>query len=187
MVNLIEDYLDLLKKTLAAFPTEEIADFVRVIERAYLEGKQIFLFGNGGSAATASHLACDFQKGIGGESSRKFRAMSLNDCVPVMTAWANDTDYSNVFARQLETFVQPGDVVIGISASGNSPNVLEAVEVGNAKGAITYGVTGFQGGKLAKLAQKTIVVRCDNMQVVEDVHLILGHIVYTCLRKVHIP
>ena len=183
MLSKIKNYLDMLQDTLSAIPIEEIGDFVDTIERAYAEGKQVFLFGNGGSAATASHLACDLQKGVAGFVEQKFRVLSLNDCIPIMTAWANDTDYSNVFARQLETFVSPGDVVIGISASGNSTNVLEAIEVGNEKGAVTYGVTGYEGGKLVGLAKKSLVVRCDNMQVIEDVHLILGHIVMTCMMK----
>ena len=184
MHDKISTYLELLSNTLAAIAKDEIEDFVREVERACAGGKQVFLFGNGGSAATASHLACDFQKGIGRESDRKFRVLSLNDCVPIMTAWANDTAYENIFAEQLETFVQPGDLVIGISASGNSPNVLKAIEVGNREGAITYGIAGFQGGKLAGLARKSLIIPCDNMQVIEDAHLILGHIVYTCLIKV---
>lgn len=183
MINAIKDYLDLLRKTLDGLSMDEITAFMGEIERAYREGKQVFLFGNGGSAATASHTACDFQKGVGSEMGHKFKVLSLNDCVPIMTAWANDTDYSNIFSEQLETFVQPGDVVVGISASGNSPNVLKGIEVGNRKGAVTIGITGFQGGKLVGLAQKSVVVRCDNMQVIEDVHLVLGHIVYAWLRK----
>ena len=186
MSEIISNYLDLLSENLASLSMEEVQDFVRAVETAYVDGKQVFVFGNGGSAATASHMVCDLQKGIGGESERKFKVLSLNDCVPIMTAWANDTDYANVFAKQLETFVRPGDLVIGISASGNSPNVLKAIEVANDKGAITYGVTGFQGGKLASLAKKSLIVRCDNMQVIEDIHLVIGHIVYTYLRKVYL-
>ena len=186
MISMIKEYLDLLQKTLSSIPAEEIEAFVRAIERAYLDGKQVFLFGNGGSASTATHTACDLQKGVGGEAERKFKVLSLSDSIPIMTAWANDTDYSNIFANQLEAFVQPGDLVIGISGSGNSPNVLKAIELANSRGAITYGLTGFQGGKLAQLARKSIVARCDSMQVIEDVHLILGHIVYTCLRKAYV-
>ena len=109
--------------------------------------------------------------------------MSITDNVALMTAWANDTDYENIFAEQLDSLLQPGDVVIAISGSGNSPNVIKAVEKANEMGAITIGWSGFKGGELAQVAQKSIVVHSDNMQRIEDVHMILGHVVFACMMK----
>ena len=100
-----------------------------------------------------------------------------------MTAWANDTDYADIFAQQLDSLLEPGDVVIAISGSGNSPNVIKAVEKANQIGAITIGWSGFNGGKLAQIVRKPIVVNSDNMQRIEDVHMIMGHLVLACLMK----
>ena len=178
-----KEYLDELQGVISALPIEKVQDLVDTIAAAYETERQVFLLGNGGSAAAASHLACDLQKGIGGDAPKRFKAMALTDSVPIMTAWANDADYTEIFAKQLDTWVRPGDLVIAISGSGNSPNVIKAVELANAKGALTYGLTGFQGGKLAQVAAKSIVVPSNNMQQIEDVHVILAHLVYSCLRK----
>ena len=109
--------------------------------------------------------------------------LAFTDPIPIITAWANDTDYSNVFAEQVATWADQGDVLIAISASGNSPNILRAVEAAKARGATTVGLTGMGGGKLAEIADKSIVVPSDNMQQVEDVHVVLAHLIFTCLCK----
>jgi D-sedoheptulose 7-phosphate isomerase len=149
----------------------------RLLE-AYRDGHSLVLLGNGGSAATASHLVADFQKMIYLEGGKPFRAMACTDSMPLVTAWGNDTDYANVFAEQVRTWAGPGDVVLAISGSGNSPNVLRAVEVAREQGATTIGLSGFAGGRLAGMVDISINVPCDNMQRIEDVHMILGHLFF---------
>lgn len=179
----VNDYLDTVARLLANIPRDRIRKVSDLVREAYLSDRQVFIMGNGGSASTASHLACDLQKGIGGLGEKKFRAMALTDNIPIMTAWANDTDYSNVFSEQLSTWVNPGDLVIGISGSGNSPNVINAIELANQKGAVTIGLSGFQGGKLAQVAQHSVVINSDNMQHIEDVHMVLAHLIFRCLLE----
>lgn len=179
----ITDYLGLLQQAIADLPVDAIQDVVDTLKKAHAEGRQVFLLGNGGSASTASHIACDFQKGIKQTSGKRFRATAVTDNVAVMTAWANDTDYENIFSEQLDSLLDNGDVVLAISGSGNSPNVIKAVEKAKEMGAITIGWSGFEGGKLARVVDKPIVVKSDNMQRIEDVHMILGHLVFHCLMK----
>lgn len=179
----ISNYLGLLQQTISELPEGAIQDAIDTLKKAHAEGRQVFILGNGGSATCASHIACDFQKGLKEVSGKRFRAMSVTDNVAVMTAWANDTDYDNIFAEQLDSLLDKGDVVLAISGSGNSRNVIKAVEKANEMGAITMGWSGFDGGKLAKAVQKPIVIKSDNMQRIEDVHMILGHLVFHCLMK----
>jgi D-sedoheptulose 7-phosphate isomerase len=180
---LINSYLGDVSKIISEMPTEMIDDIVQTIKHAWEQGKHIMICGNGGSAALASHLACDLQKGIGGIGEKKLRAIAFTDGMPTITAWANDTDYANVFAEQVETWACPGDVLIAISASGNSMNVLKAVEAAKECGATTIGMSGFGGGKLAGMVDKSYVVASHNMQHVEDVHTVLSHLIYTCLYR----
>ncbi|MCL5103428.1 MAG: SIS domain-containing protein [Armatimonadetes bacterium] len=182
-MSMIKDYLSSLTTAIAELPEDKVQDVIDTLKAAHAEGRQVFLLGNGGSAATASHIACDFQKGLKECTGKRFKAASITDNVSIMTAWANDTDYDNIFAQQLDSLLEPGDVVIAISGSGNSPNIIKAVERANQMGAITVGWSGFKGGKLAQIVQKPIVVNSDNMQRIEDVHMILGHLVFACLMK----
>lgn len=173
----------------------QVGDLVRSIDPAAIRqvslylletmrhGRQVFLFGNGGSAATASHFAVDLGKGLRDPNGRRLKAHCLADAIPTMTAWANDTDYSRIFAEQLLNFVEAGDVAIAISGSGNSPNVLEGVVAATRGGAHTIGLTGFKGGRLKALVDHCIVVPSDNMQHIEDVHMVLAHVIYTDLRE----
>jgi D-sedoheptulose 7-phosphate isomerase len=179
----ITDYLNLVSKAISELPEEKIRDIVDTLKQAHADGRRVFLLGNGGSAANATHIAEDLQKGIKECTGKRFKVTSLTESVPLITAWANDTSYEDIFAEQLDSMLEPGDVVIAISGSGNSPNVLRAVEKANEMGAVTIGWSGFSGGKLAQLAQKSIVVASDNMQRVEDVHLILGHLVFACMMQ----
>lgn len=179
----VKNYLDTVADLLVSAPLEDIRKIAELIRDAYVNEKQVFIMGNGGSAATASHLTCDLQKSVGLCGKRKFKVMALNDSIPLMTAWANDFDYSEVFARQLETWVQPGDLVLALSGSGNSPNVVKAVEFANEKGAITAALTGFKGGKLAQVAKYSVVIPSDNMQHLEDVHMVLSHLIFRCLLE----
>jgi D-sedoheptulose 7-phosphate isomerase len=161
-------------------------DLERVLEailRAYEADRTVFVFGNGGSASTASHLACDMGKGTSVPGRRRLRIVSLTDNVALLTAWANDASYEMVFKEQLENLLRPGDVVIAISASGNSPNVIRAVEYAKERGAVTIGFIGFGGGRLKGLVDLDITVSSRNYGEVEDYHLTLNHIFSQYLRE----
>jgi D-sedoheptulose 7-phosphate isomerase len=150
---------------------------------AYLERKTVYVFGNGGSAALASHCACDLGKGTTVNGNRRFRVLALTDNIPLMTAWANDASYDDIFAEQLTPFIDKGDIALAISGSGNSPNVLKALEVAREAGAFTIGLTGFQGGKMKTLCDLCVIIPSDNMQVIEDLHVSVNHSVFTSLRS----
>ncbi len=181
--KIINQYLTEISDTLGRLPVEAVAQVVDVLEEACAKGRYVFLFGNGGSAATASHFASDLAKGAICLGKPRVKAFALTDHVPLLSAWANDTSYENIFAEQLENFVEPGDIVIGISGSGNSANVLNGVRVAKAKGATTIGFIGIDGGKLKKLVDIAVVVPSHNMEQVEDSHLLFGHVITTCLRE----
>ena len=169
-------YIARLRDVLALISLDEVASFIRIVVEARDRGAMIFFLGNGGSAATASHFANDVAVG-GRNPGKPFRAMSLTDNVAVLTAVANDRGYDRIFIEQLEILMQPGDVVVAISASGNSPNVLRAVEYANASG-ITVGLTGFDGGKLRQIAQYGAHVPTEKgaYGLVEDAHMALDHL-----------
>jgi D-sedoheptulose 7-phosphate isomerase len=178
----ISAYLTEMQSTLSNLPIDSIERVVRLLREARSQKKRVFLFGNGGSAATASHLACDLAKGTSTNGKPRMRVVSLTDNVPLISAWANDSSYEDIFAQQLQEQVEPGDIVIGISGSGKSPNVLNAIKVARAAGAITIGLTGLDGGDLKNLVDLCIVVPDNSIDQVEDVHLMLGHIITSCLR-----
>lgn len=171
----MQKYLMELAGVLNAVRPEEFEQFIDVLRAAYERQKQIFIFGNGGSGSTASHFACDFNKGVSYGKDRRFKIICLNDNVPTMLAYANDVSYEDIFVEQLKNFLAPGDVVIGVSGSGNSGNVLRAVEYANQQGAVTYGICGYGGGKLKQAAAKSLVVRSNDMQKVEDAHYVILH------------
>ncbi len=178
----VPSYLAELSKTIEELPLRSIDDLGHIFLQAHNRCRTIFLFGNGGSAALASHLACDLGKGTAPASGRRLRAVALTDNVALITAWANDTQYERIFAEQLENLLQPGDVACAISGSGNSPNVLAALSFARHAGAITAGITGFQGGKMKPLCDVCVVVPSQNMQIVEDLHLSIAHSVFRALR-----
>lgn len=178
----ISAYLTEMQSTLSNLPIDSIERVVRLLREARSQKKRVFLFGNGGSAATASHLACDLAKGTSTKGKPRMRVVSLTDNVPLISAWANDSSYEDIFAQQLQEQVEPGDIVIGISGSGKSPNVLNAIKVARSAGAITVGLTGLDGGDLKNLVDLCIVVPDNSIDQVEDVHLMLGHIITSCLR-----
>jgi D-sedoheptulose 7-phosphate isomerase len=175
-------YFDLLSKTIRNLPFDRVEQVGEILVRAYERQQTIFLFGNGGSAALASHFACDLGKGVVNGDKKRFRVMALTDNVPLMTAWANDSHYDDIFSEQLENFATPGDVALAISGSGNSPNVLKALKTAKQAGSITAGLTGFHGGKMLALCDACIVVPCNNMQIIEDLHLCVAHSLFTCIR-----
>jgi D-sedoheptulose 7-phosphate isomerase len=148
----------------------------------YRRGSTIFLIGNGGSAATASHMACDLTKGTRAAGIPRFRAVALTDNVPLLTAWGNDANFDCIFAEQLVTLARPGDVVLAISASGNSPNILAAVSQAQEVGATTVAWTGAAGGEVAGLADVVIRVPAETMEQVEDGHLVMAHALCVFLR-----
>lgn len=171
----MKQYFDTLHEALDTVDVEAIQQLTHQLVTAWRSQKTVFIFGNGGSAATASHFVCDLSKLTIIEGEPRFKAMALTDNMPLVTAWANDTDYSNVFKEQLATFVTEGDVVLGISASGNSINVLNAIKYAKEIGAITAAVSGFQGGKVKELVDISIVTYSNNMQLIEDSHSVLCH------------
>ena len=176
------EYLEELKGLLDVFPYDRFEEVASAILSAYDDEKQIFVMGNGGSGTTASHFACDINKGCCADIKKKFKVICLNDNVPTMMAYANDLSYEKVFVEQLKNFLQPGDVVIGISGSGNSENVIQAVLYAKENQGKTIGFTGFDGGRLAQLVDIPLIVSINDMQKVEDVHMIVVHMImqYFC-------
>lgn len=177
------EYLAQLKDLLDLFPHERFDAIGKELISAFNHEKHIFIMGNGGSGSTASHFACDINKGCCFDLEKKFKVICLNDNVPTMLAYANDLSYSQVFVEQLKNFLQHGDVVIGISGSGNSENVLQAVSYAKEKGAKTIGLTGFDGGKLSHMVDIPLVAAVKDMQKVEDVHMIVVHMLMQYLCK----
>jgi len=181
MEQIIRGYIEELKSALDALPVQTIRDAVEAILESYGRGGTIFVAGNGGSASTSSHFACDLGKGTAVEGKPRLRVISLADNLSLLTAWANDVSYEAIFAEQLKNLMRPGDLLIAISASGNSPNVLRATEYAHQLGCKVIGLTGFGGGRLAKSADIAIVVESDRYGPVEDVHLVLDHIMRRCI------
>jgi len=178
----IRTYLGGLSEALGNLPLGTLAKFIECLQIARDHRQQVFLFGNGGSAATASHLANDLAKGTIAAGLPRLRVLALTDNIPLITAWGNDEAYEAVFAEQLENLVAPGDVVIGISTSGNSPNVLRAFELAKARGAVTVALTGRTGGALRGLADICLMVPSHSTPLIEDIHLALGHCAVAVLR-----
>jgi D-sedoheptulose 7-phosphate isomerase len=185
-MNSISDatsYCEFLVQTVKRLPCATIDRVADILLDAHYNGRAVYLFGNGGSAALASHFACDLGKGTVNGSGHRFRVLSLTDNVPLMTAWANDSHYEHIFAEQLENFVREHDVALAISGSGNSPNVLNALRTARRAGATTIGLTGFRGGKMKSLCDVCVIVPSDNMQIIEDLHLCISHALFTTIRS----
>jgi D-sedoheptulose 7-phosphate isomerase len=175
-------YIGRLKKVLDAFDGGTFAAMTDAVLEAYSRDAHIFIMGNGGSGSTASHLACDINKGCCIDLEKKFKMICLNDNMPTMLALANDLSYEAVFEEQLKNFFNPGDLVIGISGSGNSENVLRAVGYAAANGGKTVGWSGFGGGRLASMVDLAFVVQSHDMQQVEDTHMVTAHML---MQAVH--
>ena len=178
----VNAYFDNVISTIEKLPFTMIERIVNVLLQAYEASRTIYLFGNGGSAALASHFACDLSKGAANGSGKRFQVLAFTDNVPLITAWANDARYEDIFAEQLINFVRPNDIAFAISGSGNSPNVLKALEVAREASAFTIGLTGFQGGEMKGLCDLCLIVPSDNMQIIEDLHLSVTHAVFRALR-----
>lgn len=184
-ISSAKQYFEAYRDVVGELPYGRIEQAIEELVRCYQADSNVFLFGNGGSAALASHFACDLGKGtiVEGNGHKRFRVLSLTDNLPLLTAWANDSSYDMVFAEQLRNFIRPMDVAFAISGSGNSPNVLRALEAARAAGAFTIGLTGFQGGRMKALCDLCVVVPSDNMQVIEDFHLAVSHAIFSVVRR----
>lgn len=169
------DYGEGLKKALDGVQGDKFEELCGLMENAYRNGRQVFMMGNGGSGATASHMTCDLNKGVSYGLEKRLKVICLNDNLATLLAYANDVSYEDVFVEQLKNFLQPGDLVIAFSGSGNSRNVLKAIDYANQSGAHTVGLCGFDGGNLSRLAQTSILAPVHDMQQVEDVHAIIFH------------
>lgn len=182
-MNYIEEitiYFDRLKSTIDKVSKVDLNTLMNLLVQARSMGKTVFIMGNGGSASTASHYVCDFNKGISLNANKKFKLICLNDNIPSLMAYANDLSYDDIFVYPLKSYFTEGDMVIGISGSGNSENVLKAIDFANRHGGITVGLTGYSGGKLKQIAQYNVNIPVDDMQIAEDLHLVLDH----CMMKI---
>lgn len=180
-----EGYIKDLARILAKVKESQIDECKDILLRAYSDDSNIYIIGNGGSAANASHFAQDLAKGCRGglDSSKRFRALSLTDNIPFITALANDDGYQCVYEQQLRTYAKSGDVLIAISGSGNSPNIIQAVVWANDNGLATVGVTGFHGGRLMEICQHKLHVPLDDMCTSESIHSILFHYIILEIQK----
>lgn len=178
----VRTYFTQLQEVIANLPADLVDQVVALLLESAQQGKKVLIFGNGGSASTASHFACDLAKNTQVPGAPQFRVMGLTDNMALMTAWANDTSYDNVFAAQLSPLVEAGDVVIGISCSGNSGNVVKAMELARQRGAITIGFTGDDGGKLKQMVDVCLLVPSPRIEQQEDAHLILEHCICAAVR-----
>lgn len=179
LINFTEDirgYLVKLKNTVDALKMDEINVFINLLITARNEGRTVFVMGNGGSASTASHFCCDFNKGTSYNCNTHFKFICLNDNIPTLMAYSNDVGWETALVEPLKNFFQSGDYVIGISCSGNSRNVINAVEYANDHGGVTIGLTGYQGGKLKQACRYSINVNVNDMQISEDLHMIINHL-----------
>jgi len=183
MKNYFAYYFCELKNTLDKIDLDIFHKIYELLFNALESRKQIFTMGNGGSGSTASHFVCDLNKGVSFGQIKKFKAICLNENIPLLLAYANDVSYSDIFCEQLKNFIQREDIVIGFSGSGKSKNVLKAIEFANNNGGITVGFSGFDGGTLSKIVQYSLVVPVHDMQKCEDIHLILCHSIMQAIKK----
>ena len=178
-----KDYLLAAQGVLAQVDHAILDRMVDVIWRGYEQGRTLFAFGNGGSAALASHFACDIGKGTIAGKRKRLKTVALTDNVALITAWANDKAYDAIFAEQLESLAERGDIALAISGSGNSPNVIRGLEAARRLGAETLVLTGFEGGRAKALADLCLVVPSDSMQLIEEAHLCATHAIFLAIRQ----
>src|SRR5947209_5153143 len=180
----INRYFTELEQMIRAISLSHLERVLRLLEEAYLDGHRIFIMGNGGSAATASHLALDLAKNTIVPGAPRLKAISLTDHVPLITAWSNDIAYEHIFSEQLANMIEPGDVVIGISTSGNSPNVINALNLAKQYRATTVGLLGAKGGKMKDMVDAYVLAPGQNIEQEEDAHMILAHVITRHMREV---
>ncbi len=187
MDSYFRSYIETLKQELDSLDSLSVQEIIQTFLTALSDDKQIFIMGNGGSAAAASHFACDLAKGTITSiknNSNRFRVICLNDNISVLTAIANDSSYQNIFVEQLKNILNPGDVVVLLSASGNSPNIIAAIEYTKKAGATTVGFFGFGGGQAVKMVDYQLTIHSKNYGISEDFHIIIEHIITQILKKV---
>lgn len=180
--NFARIYTSQLTEALNQIPEEKFTEINNVLQDARETGKQIFVIGNGGSASTASHMVCDFNKNTREAGKNRMRAICLNDNVPSVLAYANDEGYDIIFSEQLSALGRADDVLIAISGSGNSSNILKAIETARQMNIKVIGLTGFKGGKMKDMTDVCLVVPSTSMEIIEDAHLIINHILAGLLR-----
>jgi len=181
-MSYIQWYLDELSNILERLPQDQIAQIIALLEQARMEGRQIFLIGNGGSAATASHFANDLLKSTVIEGKPRMKVIALTDNIPIMLAYANDCGYETIFAEQLDALAAPGDLLVAFSGSGRSPNVIRALDVARQRGLVTVGFTGRDGGEMQERCNICLIAPCQPMEQIEDVHVVLCHLIYSAIR-----
>lgn len=179
----LDGYFERLAGCLTSLDLERIERIGEILFRAYSHNKQVFVIGNGGSAATASHMACDLGKNTISPNMRRFRIISLTDNVPLMSALSNDLGYERVFAEQLVNLVRPGDILISISGSGRSPNILEAMRYARERAATNIALLGFDGGEARLIADEYVLAPVDDYGLIEDAHMILAHALTEYFRR----
>ena len=180
-----KDYTKYLQDAIHSVDEKQIESLINVLYQAYTEEKMVFVIGNGGSAANASHFAQDLAKGArpGIDHPKRIRALSLTDNIAFISALGNDDGYETIFEQQLRTYAKPGDILIAISGSGNSPNIIKAIEWANNNNLLTIGVTGFSGGKLREINQQSLHVQLNDMCTSESVHSVILHYVVLALME----
>ncbi len=183
-MNEIATYFTELEQMMRSISQENLQNVLRLLEDCYHNGRRVFIMGNGGSAATASHFALDLAKNTIMPQAPRLKAISLTDHVPLITAWSNDTAYEHIFAEQLANLIEPGDVVIGISASGNSLNVINALILARQSRAFTVGILGATGGKIKDIVDAYVLAPGQNIEQEEDAHLIIAHVITRHMRVV---
>lgn len=174
--NELQAYLDREVKAIKNLDLDSINTIMNILENARLMGNNIFICGNGGSAATASHYCCDFNKGISERQDKKYNFECLNDNIPTMMAVANDIGYEEIFRFPLKNKMKVKDILIGVSGSGNSKNIINAMNYAKSIGGTTIAIVGYDGGKMKDIADYSIHVNANNMQISEDIHMILDHV-----------
>ena len=180
----VNSYFSELEQMVRAISRPDLERVLSLLENVYRSGHRIFIIGNGGSAATASHFALDLAKNTIMAGAPRLKAISLTDHVPLITAWSNDTAYEHIFAEQLANMIEPGDMVIGISASGNSPNVINALLLARQYRAFTVGLLGARGGKMKDMVDAYVLAPGQNIEQEEDAHLMLAHVITRHMREV---
>lgn len=185
ITSIAKKYLKGINQAVNQIKLEDVQQIATVLLEAYNNGNTVFIMGNGGSASTASHMACDLGKGtlknVYNHSEKRLRVISITDNVATITAFANDLSYDDIFSQQLHNLINPKDVLIGISGSGNSANIVKALKYAKEKGATTVGFLGNNGGKAKKFTKYNIIIRSSNYGIIEDLHLTLNHLLTICL------
>jgi D-sedoheptulose 7-phosphate isomerase len=182
MTTFTEGYLERVTMLLEILPVADIERVIEMLFDSYTRAARVFVMGNGGSAAAASHFVCDLAKGAIVEGKPRVKALCLTDNVPLITAWANDTHYTNIFGEILRNHCEPGDLLIGCTASGQSPNIINAMRVANELGANTVALVGYDGGSVRGIVDHAVVIASDSITQIEDVQMLLFHLLASALR-----